>query len=1014
MIYGILFNGNSSLNSVNGNFIHSLTTKNSDGANIIGISAQTGNTTYANNIITLGDGSFARFLGLYDVGAASQTCKVYHNSVYIGGISSLEAGNSYAFYSNASNNARDYRNNIFYNARYNNGVSGSHYAAYFNYASPGSLTLDNNNYYVSGGSGSVLGYYDSSDKTTTPLISGYDTYSQTTNPGFISPGGVTATDYQLNGVKPLAATGTGITVDYSNTARPTNPTSGAWEYDVPNLWKGNISADWGDRYNWTNGTVPASGADVTFDPVPQNHAVLDINRVIGSLNNAQFTYRVVTNGKKLTINGALNLTNGAQIDASAINSTLEFAGTSATQYLPASALFENKVFNLNVKNPQNVVLSGTVRLLNALTAETGVLDASTNQPTLILGGSVLQNISGTMLLLGKVYNLTIDNSAGAVLTGNMFVENDLTLQQGDISTGTYTLFLQGSTVGLGGYIKTNVSSGRIAYTGSSAQTIRRIKDNTANALLITNTSSEGATLIGNDNSFGDLNTFNSVSIAANSILNVEAGDKLTVNNSLTNEGTFRLLSNSDGTATLLTHGSITTNQGTYKVQQYLTGSNNGSTPNGRFWYVSSPLTGALSATFNPASGLNKLWSWDEPTHSYISIPNNTDLLTVGKGYVARMGNTGTVEFSSSVINNGNITLNGLSWTGQTHINRGYNLIGNPYPSYLNWKDVWVDPNTGDLRMSGLPYRMRATIWVRSTNSTLYTYNPVSGTYATTNPQPGEIEEPNIQYIAPMQAFWVETFDPEMNDGSISFNNSYRTHQITTDHRLRAKAAPNTEKQELRLSITDGANTDQTVVQFNPKASDAYDLYDSHKMSLSGIPQLYTKVGSEVLSINSMGSFANEKIVPLGFSVPQAGSYSIKANQISNFGSGTHVLLVDNAMATVTDLTLEDTYEFTSDKVDSYNRFTIIFRTPGIATEIPQHEQGSIVVFRNGDNKITVICNEELQFNASVTIYNAAGQAMYNKALSGTATVVDKEFTPGVYIARVYNGKKIVSAKVIVE
>jgi len=170
----------------------------------------------------------------------------------------------------------------------------------------------------------------------------------------------------------------------------------------------------------------------------------------------------------------------------------------------------------------------------------------------------------------------------------------------------------------------------------------------------------------------------------------------------------------------------------------------------------------------------------------------------------------------------------------------------------------------------------------------------------------------------------------------------------------------------------------------------------------------------VLSINGMGSFTNEKIVPLGFSVPQAGVYTLKANDISNFSSGTQVLLVDNATASVTDLTLEETYDFTSDKVDNYNRFTIIFRSPGTVTETPITEQGNIVIYRNGDNKITVICNEEIEFNASVTIYTAAGQAIYNKALSGTTTLVNKELIPGVYIARVYNGEKIVSAKVIVE
>jgi len=1013
-ISGIYFNGNTGSNFCRTNFIHSLNVnETSVNASIYGIKAVSGATTYSNNIITIGNNSSNTFYGIYDTGTASQSCNLYFNTVYLGGSPTTGTNNSYAFFSNANSNTRNYRNNIFSNFRSNNGATGKHYAAYFNYGSPGSLTLSNNNYYTAG-NGGVLGYYASADVTSLPIISSYDTYSISTNPYFTNAGGTNAVDYKLSFTKPIGVTGTGITVDFGNNTRSPYPAMGAWEFDGPNMWKGNISTDWANSYNWTAGYVPASGADITFDPYPMNHALLDQNRIIGSLNIAQSTYRAVTNGKKLTINGALNLTNGAQIDASASNSTLEFAGTTETQYIQSGILYENKVYNLNVKNPNNVVLSGSLRLLNGLSSESGVLDATTNTPTLIFGGATQQNSSGATLLNGRAYNVTVDNSAGAILTGNMLVENNLTLQQGDLSTENYKLTIQGNTLGNGGYISTNANAGTIEYSGTSAQTIRRIKDNTANSLLVTNTSPEGATIIGTDNSFGDLNTFNQVNVVSGSRLNVAPGEKLTVNNDLTNNGSFVLQSDAQGTATLLTAGTVSTNAGIYKVQQYLTGSNNGSAPNGRFWYMSSPVTGATSATFNPETGLNKLWSWNEPTHSYLQITDNVTPLISGKGYVARMGNTGTVEFSSNTINNGDITVNGLSWTGLTHLNRGYNLIGNPYPSYLNWKDVWVDPNTDELRESGLPNRMRATIWVRSENSTLYTYNAVAGTYATTNPQEDEITESNIQRIAPMQAFWVETYDPVMTDGSITFTNSLRSHQVSSEHRLRAKAATSSEKKMLRLEISDGTNSDQTVIQFNPNAKDSYDLYDSHKMSLSGIPQLYTKVGNEVLSINGMGSFTNEKIVPLGFSVPQAGVYTLKANDISNFSSGTQVLLVDNATASVTDLTLEETYDFTSDKVDNYNRFTIIFRSPGTVTETPITEQGNIVIYRNGDNKITVICNEEIEFNASVTIYTAAGQAIYNKALSGTTTLVNKELIPGVYIARVYNGEKIVSAKVIVE
>jgi hypothetical protein len=1005
LVCGISINGNTICSN---NFIHSISLNviSATNADVVGIRNSSGKATISNNIISIGGNYRATINGIYDATAyAFDETKLYFNTIYINGTLTIyDYYMSSCLYSHSNVGKRDYRNNIFYNARSKTTAGNNQHTAYFNYGTAGNLTLDYNDYYVSGTGGAPFNM---------SIFAGQNANSINQDPLFTNRGGLSAEDYQLSDIKIFGVSETGITDDYGYVTRSNCPTMGAWELVPENLWTGNRNDNWGDCHNWTF-DVPGPGDNVTFYVEPKNHAVLDINRVIGSLNNAQSTYRPVLDGKTLTMNGALNFTNGAQMDASATGSTLVLSGSVTPQVIGENFLYEDKMYNLVVSNPDDAVLHGRMILLNSLSATSGVLDASTNNPTVVLGGTNPQTFGGNELLNGDVYNLTIDNEANAKVSSNLTVQNNLTLTKGNISTDDLTLTLEGNTVGSGGYISTNPSAGTIEYAGASAQTIRRIKDNTANALLVTNTSSEGATMIGTDDSFGDLNTFNLVNVVNGSRLNIAPGEKLTVNNDLLNNGTFVLQSDNQGTATLLTPGTLSTDAGTYKVEQYLTGANNGSAPNGRFWYVSTPVSGATSATFNPVSGLNKLWSWYEPTHSYIQIADNNTSLVNGKGYVARMGNTGNVEFSSKIMNNGDITLTGLSWTGNDHLNRGYNLVGNPYPSYLNWKDVWVDPNTGDLRENGLPNRMRATMWVRSENSSLYTYNAVAGAYVTTNPQKGEISDNNIQYIAPMQAFWVETFDPEMTDGSITFTNSMRSHQISSHQRLRAKSANQNEKQTVKLQITDGTNSDETVVLFNAKASDTYDLYDSRKMSQTTLPQLYTKAGSNVLSINTLSAFNNERVVPLGFSVPASGSYSISANEIANFAQGTQVLLLDNTSGNVTELTDGIEYHFTSAKTDSYNRFSLIFRSPGLTTDMDSFTNGNITVFKNGDNKITVICKEDVMFNASVTVYNVTGQVLANKALSGVTTVVDNQFIPGVYIVKVNNGANAVSTKVVIE
>ena len=131
---------------------------------------------------------------------------------------------------------------------------------------------------------------------------------------------------------------------------------GAWQSPVIK-WTGLVNSDWNTAGNWTGNTVPAEDADIIFDIAPVHHCQLDQNRSVNNITNAQLTYRMVCNGFKLTVKGNLNFSNGAQIDASATNSTVEFAGIAA-QSIPLGAFYNDAAYNLTVNNANNVVLNG--------------------------------------------------------------------------------------------------------------------------------------------------------------------------------------------------------------------------------------------------------------------------------------------------------------------------------------------------------------------------------------------------------------------------------------------------------------------------------------------------------------------------------------------------------------------------------------------------------------------------------------------------------------------------------
>ena len=427
-VTGMYFIGNTAGNTVSGNFINGLTVTGatSTTANIYGIKIASGATTYANNIISIGGDSRTTVFGIFETGAAGNNNNLYFNTVYISGnLTTGSTNRSYAFYSAVTTNTRNFRNNVFVNTRSTVAGASLHYAAWFNYAVNTNLTLNNNDYYVNG-IGGVLGYYNTANRTTLPIVTGRDVNSTSLDPVFNMAGGTAAVNYKI-GINLIGVSGTGITLDFGGITRLT-PSMGAWERGI-NKWKGSISNDWNLSTNWTENVVPAVDANIVFDDAPANHCQLDQNRSVTDITNAQAAYRMVTNGFTLTIKGNLNFSNGAQLDASASGSMLTFSGSSA-QSIPAGALYNNEVFNLDINNALHLGFNGSLRLLNTLTATTGRLDATTNNPELVYAGSAVQTIEAATLLNDRAYNLTIDNGSGVSLNTSFTVNNNLLINAG--------------------------------------------------------------------------------------------------------------------------------------------------------------------------------------------------------------------------------------------------------------------------------------------------------------------------------------------------------------------------------------------------------------------------------------------------------------------------------------------------------------------------------------------------------------------------------------------------------
>ncbi len=198
-VTGLHYNGaTTGTHVVQRNFVHSLrTTSTSASATVNGIYVQAGATTYQNNMIALGTDLTANSPQVNGVNeTAAGTDNFYFNSVYIGG-ANVSAGTaaSFAFQSAIVTNTRNFRDNIFFNARGNGTATGKHYAIRVGGTAPSPAGLtSNHNVLLANGVGGLTGLFNAADRATLAdwqAATGQDAASFADDPRFLAPAAAT-------------------------------------------------------------------------------------------------------------------------------------------------------------------------------------------------------------------------------------------------------------------------------------------------------------------------------------------------------------------------------------------------------------------------------------------------------------------------------------------------------------------------------------------------------------------------------------------------------------------------------------------------------------------------------------------------------------------------------------------------------------------------------------------------------------------------------------------------------
>ncbi|MCB2209079.1 MAG: hypothetical protein KQH67_12375 [Bacteroidetes bacterium] len=483
------YGGTNGTDTISENFIHSLdlasTSPVATPSTIIGIKIYAGTNFVYNNIVSIGT-SLTKGCSVYGIlenGNTSHTNKFYFNTVYIGGSISVETASTYAFYNLTNTSTRDFRDNLFYNAR-SGGTTGSHYA--IRIAGTANLTIDYNDYYVSG-TGGILGQVVSTDKTdltSWQSATGQDASSLNTNPNFTSAGGTDADDYVTTASLPGIAI-TGVTTDYDGITRSDPPKMGALEVSPTFTWQGNTSTDFATAINWVEGSVPPDGANISFATTPANDCYLDHNRTLNNITNTS-AKKLVLNAYQLTITGDIVSVTSNQIDASTSSSSVIFAGNAA-QSIPNGGFVSNTIDALTLNNEHGLIQNGDLTLPTGFTLTNGDYSIGANTLTIngaisttsgsLTGGSTSNiNIGGsgasTTLPAVSLNNLTLNRANGITMGGALSIGGTLTLTSGTLTLGPDTTTISGnSPIRTTGNIDASNSSSTLLFSNTSAITL---------------------------------------------------------------------------------------------------------------------------------------------------------------------------------------------------------------------------------------------------------------------------------------------------------------------------------------------------------------------------------------------------------------------------------------------------------------------------------------------------------------------------------------------------------------
>jgi hypothetical protein len=789
------------------------------------------------------------------------------------------------------------------------------------------------------------------------------------------------------------------TTSTSNCPYPFCSSTPANDYD----WTGNVDTAWEEGGNWAGGSVPDSSSDVTIAAGLTNYPIVSSDASANSVSVATGATLTVSSDGSLTTTGDFTNTGTVTMNSDSQEfSSLIVGGTSSGDI--DYNRFVNEYSEPGDDNIQWDLIGSPVDGLEISTF-------ANDNPSLATSGDYYA--VGTYDNSSQLWtNYTSATSSGVNFDMGLGYQMATSVVSSTVASSSS--FNAGNTNWPYNVVGSLASDGNNGEAQTFEINVRSLPAGGAN-YRVYKTTANGSDFFGNATALTlGVNTITVTSSGFNRTvkLQVSSGD-IAFNSLIVNGAMLHGESVSESVAASSSFATTANATYTHVVTGCLANDgNNGEAQTFEINITSLPAGGAdyriyrTTATGNYTSGATAL-----------SLGANT--ITVAATTFARtvkvQVTSDAIEYDSLIVNgqtlfDGTFSGSTLSFEGsvatapQTQSitdNSGsggdyWNLVSNPYPSYLNLNDT-SDATNNFVSENGV------SVYGWNTGSTgAYTvYNQISPT-------------PNTaQYIAPGQGFFVSA----ESASSVSFTKAMQTNSGSDDF---VSGRMDGSFTYFYLNLNEGDDLiANSMFYFDDGMGYGYDAgYDAEAFSQS------TKIMSRMLEgnvgvgmqVNAMPTEAldDSTVIPLDVNQTAGTSFSIGLADVFNLAENVEVYLEDTELQTYTDLKAGDYTLNPEYDLSGAGRFYLVFGTNSLGGNTI--DESYITIYKPLDEDYISIEGLLNVQNAKVNLYNILGQQVLNTALKTNQSVQrisTTELAAGIYVIKLQADNAVISKKLII-